>query len=166
MGTYDLVKSCPMPRHFLAHAVSILPAITLAAGLGACTGPVYFTEQLETIPVPGPVLMKSLQDPKCRLRPRLSVALGKAKPKNKKAGSDFENDNSGTSSPETSLAKDTTSTPANAGLKNMQNERDCYRRAEQVARRRLNELQALTTDTVAALGRVKHRLNAKNRQPQ
>jgi hypothetical protein len=154
-----------MPRHVLAHAVSILPAISLTIGLGACTGPVYFAEQLETIPVSGPVMMKSLQDPNCRFRSRLAVATDKAKPLYKNVGSDFENDYSGTSSPETSLAKETTSTPANADLKDMQYERDCYRRAEQVARRRLNELQALATDTVAALDGVKHRLNAKSLQP-
>ncbi|GBE42182.1 hypothetical protein BMS3Bbin10_00239 [bacterium BMS3Bbin10] len=154
-----------MPPRFLAHAASILPAIALAAGLGACTGPVYFAEQLKTIPVPGPVLMKSLSDPDCRLQPRLAVATDKEKPKYKTAGPDFENDYSGTSKPETSLAKETASTPANAGLKDMQNERDCYRRAEQVAREHLNELQASATDTVVALDRVKHRLNAKSFQP-
>ena len=155
-----------MPRHFLVHAVSILPIISLAAGLGACTGPVYFAEQLETIPLPGPVMMKSLQDPDCRFQSRIAVVTDKAKLKNKNAGSDFENDNSGTSIPATSLATEKTSTPANADLKVMQNERDCYMRAEQVARWRLNELQAVPTDMVVALDGVKHRLNAKSLQPQ
>ncbi len=68
-----------MPRHFLVHAVSILPMISLAAGLGACTGPVYFAEQLETIPLPGPVMMKSLQDPDCRFQSRIAVVTDKAK---------------------------------------------------------------------------------------
>lgn len=154
-----------MPRNFLVHAVSILPAITLAAGLGACTGPVYFAEQLETIPVPGPVMMKSLQYPNCGYQPRLAVVRDKAKPENKNAVSDFENDNSSASIPVTAPATKKTSTPANTNLNDMQNERDCYMRAEKVARSRLNKLQALATDTVAALDRVKHRYNAKSLQP-
>ena len=154
-----------MPRHFPARIFSILPAITFAASLGACTGPVYFMEQLETIPMPGPVMMKSLHDPNCRSQSRLAVAADKSKSKSKNAGSDFENDNSGAAKPATSLAKKKSSTPASSKLKEIQKERDCYSRAEQVARKRLNEFQALASDTVAALDGVKNRLTVKTYQP-
>lgn len=124
-------------------------------------------EQLETIPVPGPVMMKSLQDPNCRFQPRLAVAAdtAKSKSKSKNAGSDFENDTSGATPPATSLAKKKSSTPASSKLKNMRKERDCYNRAEQAARKRLNEFQALATDTVAALKGVKNRLTVNNYPP-
>jgi len=154
-----------MHRYIPVHIFSILPAITLAAGLSACTGPVYFIEQLETIPVPGPVMMKSLQDPNCRSQSRLAVAVNEAKSKSKNAGSDFENDNSGNTPPATSLAKRKSSTPASSQLKTMKKERDCYIRAEQVARKRLNEFHALATDTVEALDGVKNRLTVKNYPP-
>ena len=154
-----------MPHHFPVHIFSILPAIALAASLSACAGPVYFMEQLETIPVPGPVMMKSLHDPNCRSRPRIVVAADKAKSKSKNAGSDFENDNSDAAKPATSQAKKKPSAPVSSKLKTMQKERDCYNRAEQVARKRLNEFQALATDTVAALDGVKNRLTVKNYPP-
>ncbi len=155
-----------MLRHLSTNVFSALPAIALAIGLGGCEGsPPYVVERLEAIPVPAPVLMRQMPNPDCRVRPRLAVAAGTENPKNKDVGSDFENQSFGASNPDKSPAKNTTSRPANADITVIKKERDCYRRAEQVARRRLNELQASATGTVLALGGVKHHLNAQSLRP-
>jgi len=138
-------------------------AISLIAGLTACAlEPVHLAAQLDRVPLPAPSAMAKTQTPDCSYQTPARTAGRGAQPKNSSAASDFEADASGAAGPDTSNAPAPGPGPSKAELKSIEKERDCYRRAEQIARNRLNQLQASTADTVVALDELKHQLHQSN----
>lgn len=157
-----------MSCYFRAKTSSLLSTVILTSALGACDlPPAYFAEQLNAVPVPAPVLMRRMSGPDCPVRPA-SVATAEAskkKGRDKDEGADFDSDSSKADKSKPSPEKAVTAAPDKGELIQIKKERDCYRRAEQVARRRLNKLQAETTRTVSALDDVKHRASPPQMRP-
>ena len=154
-----------MPCYFRAKTFSLLSTVILTSALGACDlPPAYFAEQLDAVPVPAPVLMRRVPGPDCPVR-ATPAAAEVSKKKGMDDGGDFEIDSSIAGNPEPSPEKETTTAPDKAELMQIKKERDCYRRAEQVARQRLNKLQVETTRTVTALDGVRHRVHPYRMRP-
>lgn len=152
-----------MPRKLLSIARSVPLAIALIAGLNACAmQPVYLAEQLDSVPLPAPTAMAKTQAPDCSGRAPARVAERGGQPKNSSTASDFEADTAGAAGADTPNAPAPDAGPSEVALKSIEQERDCYRRAEQIARNRLNQLQASTADTVVALDELKHQLHQSN----
>lgn len=151
---------------FPAKAFSILSVITLASGLGACElPPTYMVEQLDAVPVPAPMLMRSASGPDCGAQPSLPVAARASKSKGKDEGVDFENESAEAGKAQASAEKKTAAGPGIAELKEIEKERDCYRQAERVTRKHLNRLQVETTRTVSALDEVRQDMNLYRVRP-
>ena len=152
-----------MPRKLLSIARSVPLAVSLIAGLTACAlEPVHLAAQLDSVPLPAPATMAKTRAPNCSYQTPARVAARGAQPKSSSTASDFEADVAGAAGADTPNAPAPDAGPSKVTLKSIEQERDCYRRAEQIARNRLNQLQASTADTVVALDELKHQLDQNN----
>ena len=157
-----------MSCYFRAKTSSLLSTVILTSSLGACDiPPAYFVEQLDAVPVPAPVLMQRMSGPDCPVRPCPAAAAeaSKLKDKDKDVGADFDSDSSKIDNTEPPPAKAVTAAPDKTELIQLKKERDCYRQAEQLARRRLKKLQTETTRTVSALDDVKQEAGSHPMRP-
>jgi hypothetical protein len=180
-------------RQYRSIVTAPILAIAAAAGLSGCAA--YQLDELETIPVPRPALMKDMAKPDCRTQPQgisteykpISNAPVKAESKaeapEEKAAEDRDasaakptpeaddkqsktDDNQANAAPKDAdkldepTAKKVVSEP---NVHDLINERDCYLRAEQMARTRLGQLQAQAAATVATLDEMKRKLSASVR---
>ena len=156
-----------MPRSRLCRLASILMVTASVCGLGACgVPPAYLAEQLRAVPVPASALMQKAPPPECEAPPDQEAAEVKAEPDASETETDSEADESDTRTSE--IANETEQSPeppAEADAGQIEQERDCYKRAEQVARVRLDKLQASAADTVAALGKISSQLQPGGHSP-
>ena len=150
-----------MPCSLFRNVGPVLLAAALVAGLGACgVHPGYMAEQLHAVPVPASALMAKAPPPECQGPPDPEPAPAKAQPEASKTEPDSEPEESDTRTSEISNETEQTPGPAEADMKTIERERDCYRQAEQRARARLDKLQASAADTVATLDKIKSQLQA------
>lgn len=149
-----------MQRHLSKVVWSIVKACGLLAGLAACAPPpAHFASRLDSVPTPTPVLMAKTSAPDCRIGAARASASTAKKPKAAAAAdgpaSDFENEAEASNSTVASAKSKTSSEAPDNEVERLTRERDCYRRAEQVARQRLDALQATSTQTMLALDQLR-----------
>lgn len=154
-----------MGRHPSTPGLWILPA-ALAVGLGGCQPAMYQAQPLQTISAPPAALLARLPAPDCVIWARAPATKSKAKssaePKpNDAAKAPGKKDGATTPTPKTSTksaaAADRKAEKPGDYREALRKERDCYQRAEQRARARLERLQASTT---AALDDAERRQQA------
>ncbi|MDA7948087.1 MAG: hypothetical protein MPJ78_11505 [Hyphomicrobiaceae bacterium] len=141
-----------MQRHLSNVVWSISKAFGLLAGLAACAPPpAYLDGRLDTVPTPKPALMAKTSAPDCKVgvAPVLSSAA------KEETTSDFESEVDGATASASPARIQAASGEQDGELKRLARERDCYRRAEQIARQQLEALQASFAQTMVALDRIR-----------
>ncbi len=173
-----------MPRHLSGIVWLTAKVCGLLAGLAACAPPhAYHAARLDSVPMPPSVLMARADEPDCRLAVEKAVSSAPAKQTVSKAsetkrvaadaaGADFENETAGENTERSEPADAGTAVspeavepqenaeaapdPRETELERLKQERDCYKRAEQLARQRLNALQTSSAETIAALNQMRN----------
>lgn len=152
-----------MPRQLSRIAWSVSRTIIFVAALGACAMPsAYMAERLDSVPQPTPVLMAQAPVPDCESQPVRTVPAVSPRSPGKEiatatAATDFEDELRNT---EPLVVTERQAEPVSdihdSELARLEAERDCYRRAEQLARQRLEALQASSAETLAALDDIRN----------